>query len=555
MITRDVSAPVRGARPASWGGVLACALVGSWSPADARPSLQGQWGPVLDWDGLVAVHAVHLPDGYILVWRNGSNPRVWDAYTETFFPGTYPLGANIFCGGHAHLVDGSAMVIGGHGSGNGDGIPLTEIFRWPNPGPDPWQTAGIMAHGRWYPTCTALSDGKILATSGLHWPDGQQSQAKTVGIPELYDPFTDTWQELTGADKSLSLYPLMFLMPTGEVFYAGPSSNPQMLNVEQEQWGTTYPSSFAGETAVMYRPGEVMKCGGGVSGACVGDPKMEDDTVGSPKTAVFDLNAASPAWQDVQDMVYARRRHNLTILADGTVLAAGGTGCEDNAAFAVRAAELFDPASNTWSEMASTNEDDPPRMYHSIGLLLPDGRVLTAGGDGQPSAQIFSPPYLFRGPRPQITAVPRAMAYGSSFALITPEAQSTTMVNLHRLGSVTHAFNQDQRCVPLTFQSLGGNTLTVTAPLNGNHAPPGYYMLFTVSSAGVPSMAEYVQVKSHLTDVNCDCVVNVLDLIDLLLCFGQPAVSDCQMADVNQDGAVNVLDLIGLLLDFSAVCP
>ena len=50
-------------------------------------------------------------------------------------------------------------------------------------------------------------------------------------------------------------------------------------------------------------------------------------------------------------------------------------------------------------------------------------------------------------------------------------------------------------------------------------------------------------------------MVNVLDLIDLLLCFGQPAVGACAMADLNADGDVNVLDLIDLLLGFGTVCP
>ena len=56
-------------------------------------------------------------------------------------------------------------------------------------------------------------------------------------------------------------------------------------------------------------------------------------------------------------------------------------------------------------------------------------------------------------------------------------------------------------------------------------------------------------------DVNGDGTVNVLDLIDLLLCFGQPAVPSCEAEDINEDGTVNVLDLIDLLLEFGQACP
>ena len=56
-------------------------------------------------------------------------------------------------------------------------------------------------------------------------------------------------------------------------------------------------------------------------------------------------------------------------------------------------------------------------MYHSTAILLPDGRVLSAGGDYQPSGEIYSPPYLFRGPRPVIQSAPTTMVYGSDLSL------------------------------------------------------------------------------------------------------------------------------------------
>ena len=72
-------------------------------------------------------------------------------------------------------------------------------------------------------------------------------------------------------------------------------------------------------------------------------------------------------------------------------------------------------------------------------------------------------------------------------------------VVLVRAGSPTHAFDMDQRLVGLSFTQSSG-ALTVTGPPNGNIAPPGYYLLFLVNTAGVPSVASFVQVSLAPTD-------------------------------------------------------
>src|SRR5262249_34870013 len=136
-------------------------------------------------------------------------------------------------------------------------------------------------------------------------------------------------------------------------------------------------------------------------------------------------------------------------------------------------------------------------------LLLPDGRVLVGAGgryNGYPSndpydrlnAEIYSPPYLFKGARPTITSAPGDGAYGASISVATPNAASIASVSLIKLGSMTHAINMDQRYVPLTF-SQGAGGLNVTLPANANLAPPGYYMLFIVDSNGVPSTASMIR--------------------------------------------------------------
>src|SRR5438445_655734 len=142
-----------------------------------------------------------------------------------------------------------------------------------------------------------------------------------------------------------------------------------------------------------------------------------------------------------------------------------------------------------------------PRMYHSTALLLPDGRVLVAGGGrdapqevDQLSAEIYSPPYLFNGSRPTITSAPSAINYGTGFFVATPDAGRVASASLVRLGSVTHAFNMNQRFVPLALQPAAGG-LTIQPPGNANIAPPGDYMLFIVDTNGVPSVAPIVRLS------------------------------------------------------------
>src|SRR5919109_3905750 len=191
-------------------------------------------------------------------------------------------------------------------------------------------------------------------------------------------------------------------------------------------------------------------------------------------------------------MRFARRQLNALMLPDGKVLVTGGTSGsgfndETNPVFA---AEMWDPATEQWTTLASATV---PRLYHSTTLLLPDGRVLSMGGNDHLETEIFSPPYLFKGARPAITSAPGSVGYGQSFFVGTPNAAAITKVTMLRLSSTTHAFNMGQHFSQLTFsQATGG--LNVTAPANANVAPPGYYLLFILNGNGVPSEAAIVRV-------------------------------------------------------------
>jgi len=240
----------------------------------------------------------------------------------------------------------------------------------------------------------------------------------------------------------------------------------------------------------MYQPGKVMKSGLARNPDFPSAPAVKT-------TYVLDMNQTSPAWRQTASMAFARTQHTLTILPDGTVLATGGGGVSDvnNLGAAVLAAERWSPTAETWTTLASMQI---PRLYHSTALLLPSGLVLSAGGGrfgvDQPSAELYAPPYLFKGARPTITSAPSQITYGASFNVQTPDAGRIAAASLIRIGSVTHAINMDQRFLSLGFQ-VAGETLTVQAPANGNLAPPGYYMLFILDGNGVPSVAPIIRLQ------------------------------------------------------------
>ena len=208
----------------------------------------------------------------------------------------------------------------------------------------------------------------------------------------------------------------------------------------------------------MLRPGVVLRAGGG-------DPALGH-------VSMVDMNGASPSWRAVAPLNFPRRRMNLTILADGTAIALGGTRSGDDESQAVLDSEIWNPTTETWTTVAPMAE---ARMYHSSAVLLDDGRVLVAGGEaaGRLRAQIYSPAYLFNGARPTIASAPSTIGYGSSFNLASPDAGSITSVALIRDAAATHAFDQNQRYVPLAFSASGGG-LSVTAPSSGSVAPPGF---------------------------------------------------------------------------------
>ena len=118
------------------------------------------------------------------------------------------------------------------------------------------------------------------------------------------------------------------------------------------------------------------------------------EQLGRARALAQELGGAQALGGQIEFDLVARRQFNLTLLPDVKVLASGGSGGFgfDNSTYPIYPAEMWDPATGNWTTMASISVY---RGYHSTALLLPDGRVLSAGGEiTGASAEIFSPPYL-----------------------------------------------------------------------------------------------------------------------------------------------------------------
>jgi hypothetical protein len=453
----------------------------------------GQWGPVEDWP-VVGVHVALLPNGKVLAYDSvGDNATetypvhdhtratVWDPATGTQTPVWVNTGYNVFCSGLAHLADGSVFLAGGNKNAQLEGIVQTHIF---NPTTNTWSLGPDMAAGRWYPSVTPLPTGEMLITEG--GPDMPEVRTTAGGL-----------RALSTASLNLPLYPWMDVAPDGRTLYSGPDQTLRKLNTN----GTGAWQTFGQRDAInrsygshaLYDIGKILVAGGGAS---------------SNDARVIDMNGATPTVAATAPMANGRRQHNLTVLADGTVLATGGNSSGAGLVDmnnGVYAAEQWNPATGTWKTLAA---EQVTRQYHSTALLLPDGRVLSSGGgicgtcDAvgylAKNAQVFTPPYLFAkdgsgqlAPRPSVTSAPATANYGAQFAIASPDAAAIAKVALIRVGAVTHSVAMEQRYVPLSFTASAG-TITATAPASANIAPPGVYMLFVVNAAGVPSVAEMV---------------------------------------------------------------
>jgi hypothetical protein len=502
------------------------------------PDQRGQWGETFPLPN-VGIHCHVLPSGLVLMWGRRDSPQqsldtdpasplgpgappapaaqctpfLWNPANGDTTPTPQPTlndamtNANLFCSGHAFLPDGRLLVAGGH-LADSHGVNQVSIY---NPAANTWTPSAVMNNGRWYPTAITLPDGRVLVLSGSYFDPAQRNPIVNNTVSQIWGSGSFT-SIASIPDGAFDLYPRMHVASTGLVYLTSLIQTWSLDVSGAGQW-TALPNvtrlnglrDYA--PSVLYDVDKVIFIGGG-----------------NPPTAnaeIIDLSQAQPAWQATDPMNFPRRQHNATILPDGTVLVTGGTRSGGIAgtdqAFnnlspgqPVHIAELWDPHTGHWTQLAAEKTD---RCYHSAAVLLPDGTVLSAGSgefvlnegtarqqqndpqDSHLDAQVFSPPYLFKGARPEITSAPDSVHHGDTFEIGTAQPDAIGTVTLVRLSSVTHSFNAGQRINFLSSEVQAG-TLKATAPSSAGACPPGHYMLFILDQQGVPSIAKIVQVSA-----------------------------------------------------------
>jgi hypothetical protein len=460
-----------------------------------------------------------------------------------------------FCSDLISLSDGRVMVAGGSdwylepeimdrndgaptdvGGTELDGLRGTSVF---DPRSNSYRSGARMKYYRWYPTMVEQPDGKIFVAGGVTKLI-KSTQLGNVRRSETYDPVADTWTENyagPASDNSMPLYPRLVLAPNGKIFYgtSGQMWSPfgegadealygiqQFFNLETKQWEVVGPAPLGtSDSAFMlpltlkapYDKMTLLKFGGSV-----GPPP--GSWVATPFSSLTTIDKAGNVTNTLTgNLNHARWFASGVLLPDGKVLAVGGAdkdhAIDPSSEIAVRVPELYDPATGQWSDMAPNARD---RTYHNSAVLLPDMRVLFGGhaplpphyggpnqdmgapfanNDKDSSFEVWSPPYLHRGPRPRINHAPAGLAYGERFNLGTPDTGEIESVLLIKTPSPQHVLDPDQRTLELTFEKAGTGTLDVAAPPNGVAAPPGYYYLVVnrkTDQGPVPSVARMVHV-------------------------------------------------------------
>ncbi|HVE98275.1 MAG TPA: galactose oxidase early set domain-containing protein [Mycobacteriales bacterium] len=468
---------------------------------------------------------------------------------------------DLFCADQIQLSDGRILAAGGTQYYAEPGLPGTQYgvaelaglvnARIFDPATERWTQTGSMEHGRWYPTLTTMSDGTVLAVSGVaklikpFYPTRPAESGSNVKQTETFNPKTATWTvNPATANRSLPLMPRVHLLPNGHLYYdaAGQTFNPSGQSYDEALWnvaasydpvtkswtdlgipglGTTSPG-FRGSTfsiALPLKPPYTKAAflsAGGVSGVSPGTATA----IATATINTVDVSGATPVLDSRQagSLNHPRWYSTGVALPTGEVLAVNGSSLDEVVApgsgVPVRIPELYDPVTDTWTEMA---EQTRSRTYHNTAVLLPDARVLVGGhapintgyayaeptGEQlglspavrDPSFEIFSPPYLFKGPRPVITSTAHSLGYGTRLRVSVTDAASIESVVLVRNPALTHLVDGDQRIVSLPIVARDARSVTVATPPTSAVAPAGPYLLFAnrVSGRGlVPSVSRQV---------------------------------------------------------------
>ena len=461
-----------------------------------------------------------------------------------------PIGRNSFCAAQCALGDGTILVAGGQDGAGAieQGSLLPSVTSWfsalfgtdkgalvdlhtYDPIADTWTQWPALQGGRYYPTCLILSGGTGFIAGGLsnlqqwvfsggNWAENDQFE--TVPPGELFAGTTPQ-QKFRSADQ----YPIIRLLPGSQQLFVHIETTSYIFDLDSSSFvdGAQFMPPGVGRQTYPMQTGHVLlpqKQGDpprilivGGSTASNFDYNTQSDKPAVQLAFIFDYNATAPAqssWRTtLNPPSFARIMADTVLLPDGTVFVvngySGGAAAGHTDRFSpVFGAEIFDPTDETFTQVAPNPDPSHPRGYHSTAVLLPDARVAIAGNTdaynpNEPnqhddvSIQIYDPPYLFAGPRPVVASVPAQVIYGSTIMVDASAGPPVVSVMLMRPCAVTHTVDMDQRAIILAI-SGGGANLSVAFPTDQSLAPPGYYMLFFVSAAGVPSVASFTQLMS-----------------------------------------------------------
>ena len=362
-----------------------------------------------------------------------------------------------------------------------------------------------MDYARWYPTLAEMGNGMIMAMSGLN------GQGQVTMQNEMYNPGTGNWTD--GPTRGFPTYPATFLTEGGQLFFTGSNSGygpatpawrtPGFWNVKTGAFkpvpGIEDPQDLETSASVLLPPAQrqtVMVLGGGGVG---------QSDAATARTALLDMAAPDPRWTPGPNLAEPTRYPITVLLPDDNVLVTGGSryyrGMHDSDN---RDTRIYDAATNSFSLAASSVTG---RDYHSGGILLPNGSVLTLGGnplfgnaqDTLPQTfnqeiDVYYPPYFFQGTRPAIEKAPAIMRLGHSYLIKVSQPAGIGYLRLMRPDNPTHVTDVTQRSIAVSFKNVGHGYLEITLPSNGNLVLPGYYMLFAIDGKRLPSAASWVQV-------------------------------------------------------------
>lgn len=373
-----------------------------------------------------------------------------------------------------------------------------------DPATEKYTKVGSMSEARWYPTLLTLTDGKVLAASGLD-DVGQV----VPGRNEVYDPAARTWS--AAPTHYFPTYPSLFLTSGGKVFYSGSNAGygpadqgraPGIWDLATNSFravpGLKDPGTLETSGSVLLPPAQdqkVMVFGGGGVG------ESHDATA---RTAVVDLKSPRPEFGSGPDLPHRTRYLNTVLMPDDTVFTTGGSGdYRGRGKSNILAAQFYDPKANAFRAAA-----DPTvgRDYHTEALLLPDGRVAVFGSDPlfddenntkpgtfEQRVEVYSPPYLYRANRPRLDEAPVRVRRGQSITIRTSDVARIATARLIHPGSATHVTDFDQRSVALGLKQAPGG-ITVTVPADPSLVPAGWHMLFVTDTHGTPSPARWIKV-------------------------------------------------------------